>query len=132
MLQVRWSKKLLNRLESDLVRIVLEFRWLLGYFKVEYLSLFVSFDQIVASVELIFYYTFSIFASKALRIGFFGLFWVHSTHHFFPFYYRVTLTSISIDQYHHATFSAHHILEYIFKVWLIFMLVEEIDDLFFE
>jgi hypothetical protein len=123
---------LLDRLESYLVGIVLEFRRLLGNFKVENLSFFVSFDEVVASMEFIFYDGFAVLSPQAFGVGLFGLFWVHLANHFLPLGDGVSLCSIGVDQDHDTTLSAHHVSENILKVGLVFMLVEEVDDFLFE
>lgn len=51
---------------------------------------------------------------------------------FFPLDDRISLAALSIDQYHYAGLSTHHVPQYIFKIWFIFMFVEEINNFFFE
>lgn len=54
-LEIWGMKELLDRAYCYFVGVVLELWWFLGYPKIEYLSLFVCFYQIVAASKLVLY-----------------------------------------------------------------------------
>lgn len=84
-LQVGRMKKLLNSIQGDFVRCFDILRSLLRNFKLEYLSLFVCLDWVIAAMKLIFCDIGSILRSQARWVSLLCLLWVTWPYHFFPF-----------------------------------------------
>ena len=122
----------MNRLESYFIWIVLEFGGFLRHFEMKYFPLLVRLDQIITSMKFVFDYCLTILTSQTIRIGFLRLLRIHSTYHLFPLHYRIALTPFRIHQYHHTALPAHHVPEYIFKIWFVLVFVVQINDLLFE
>lgn len=57
--------------------------------KLEYLSLFICLNWVIAAVKLIFGDVAAVLGSEAGGIRLLGLLWVTWSHHFFPFYNRI-------------------------------------------
>ena len=101
-------------------------------FEVEDLPFLISFDQVIASMQLIFDGSFAVLAPQRVRIAFFSFFWVHSPYYSFPLGDRISFATISVDKDHHEAFPAHHVPQNVLEVGLIFVFIEDVDDLFFE
>lgn len=132
MFEVGRSEKLLNGLEGDLVGVVYKFGGFLGDSEIEDFPFFVGFYQIIAPVKLVFDDAFPVLSPEGVGVVFLGFFGVHGPDHGFPFGDGVTLTAVGVDQDHHAALPALHVAEYVFEVGFVFVLVEQVDDFFFE
>jgi hypothetical protein len=100
--------------------------------KLEYFTFFVGFDEIIASMELIFYYRFPIFTPQRLCIRFLRLFRIHIPNHLLPFHNGIPFSLVRIDEYHNAAFPTHHIPQQILEIGFILMFIKEINDFFLQ
>ena len=110
--------------KGNLVGVVFKLRGFLGHFEVEYLALFICFNQVITPMEFIANKGGAILGSKAIWVTFFGLFGVHGSNGFFPFGDGVAFRALAVDEDHDAALATHHVLEDIFEVGFILMFVE--------
>lgn len=128
-LQIRGLQKLLDGLKCYFERVIHKLRSFLGYPEIEYLALFVSLDNVVTGVKLVFNQGRCVFGPQRVRLGLLGLLGTGGSDHISPLEYRVPLCLVSIDEYEDAALSTAHVLTEVLKVLLILVFVEQIPDL---